>query len=80
MPFELFSDAILTEDLPGTDLCKGDVGTVVEQHCVAGVEEGYSVEFFDMAGTTIALRTLRASQLRTPTHKDRPAVRPVSVG
>ena len=77
MPIEPFSDVILTEDLPGTDLRAGDVGTVVERHAVPGKEDGYSVEFFDMAGATIAVETLHASQLRTPTHQDRPAARPV---
>jgi hypothetical protein len=40
----------------------GDVGTLVERHVALGVsEEGYSVEFFDMAGNTVAVATLPAS-------------------
>jgi hypothetical protein len=39
----------------------GDVGTVVERHVVPDVtEEGYSVEFFDMTGKTVAAVTLPA--------------------
>jgi hypothetical protein len=75
MAFDLYSDVILTADLPGTDLRAGDVGTVVERHHVEGLEEGYSVEFFDMAGDTVAVETVREGFLRRPTHKDRPAVR-----
>ena len=57
----------------------GDVGTVVERHAVAGVsEDGYSVEFFDMTGNTVAVITLPAGALRMPTQTDRPAVRALS--
>jgi hypothetical protein len=45
MPFELFSDVILTSDLPEEDLKSGDVGTVVERHVAPGMEDGYSIEF-----------------------------------
>ena len=46
---------------------------------VSGVsEEGYSVEFFDMTGNTMAVVTLPASALRLPTPADRPAVRALS--
>jgi len=41
-------------------------------------EEGYSVEFFDMIGNTVAVVTVRASGLRLPTPTDRPAVRALS--
>ena len=78
MALELFTDVVLTADLPGTDLRAGDVGTVVERHVVAGKEDGYSVEFFDMTGATVAVRTLRANQLRVPTGRDRPAGRPAT--
>jgi len=75
MPFELFSDVILTADLPQEDLKAGDVGTVVERHIVPGLEDGYSVEFFDMTGQTVAVVTVNASLLRIPTPADRPAAR-----
>ncbi len=66
MPFELFSDVILTTDLPEEDLKAGDVGTVVERHAVPGMEDGYSVEFFDMTGQTVTVVTVQASRLRSP--------------
>lgn len=78
MALEMYRDAILTVDLPEHGLCKGDVGTVVERHVVPGREEGYSVEFFDMTGVTVAVVTLPAYQLRSPTAADRPSTRTLS--
>ena len=75
MPLEMFHDAILTVDYPAEGLRAGDVGTVVERHVLPGHEDGYSVEFFDMTGSTVAVVTLPASRLRAPTHADRPSVR-----
>ncbi len=75
MNFELFSDVILAQDVINESLRAGDVGTVVERHDVAGHETGYSLEFFDMLGNTLAVVTLPASALRLPTHADRPAAR-----
>jgi hypothetical protein len=80
MPFELFSDVILTTDLPEEELKAGDVGTVVERHIVPGQEDGYSVEFFDMTGETVTVVTIQAGLLRSPTHADRPAVRAMATG
>lgn len=71
-----FERAILTVDLPEEQLSAGDIGTIVDVHHVKGVAEvGYSVEFFDMAGNTVAVVTLPASSLRAPTAADRPSVR-----
>lgn len=68
-----------TRDVPERGLRAGDVGTVVERHVVPRVtEEGYSVEFFDMTGNTLAVVTLPASTVRLPTSADRPAMRALS--
>ncbi|MBM4080419.1 MAG: DUF4926 domain-containing protein [Planctomycetes bacterium] len=75
MDFDLYTDVVLTRDLPEEGLQAGDVGTVVERHDVAGRETGYSVEFFDMVGNTVAVVALPGSALRAPTRADRPAVR-----
>lgn len=75
MPYELYQDVILTEDLPTDGLCAGDVGTLVERHVVSGKEDGYSVEFFDMTGRTVAVVTIPAHQIRSPGPADRPAAR-----
>ena len=79
MAVEKFQHAILTVDIPDENLSAGDVGTVVEEHVVPGVgEPGYSVEFFDMTGRTVAVVTVPASSLREPTPADRPSVRVLS--
>ena len=79
MPFDMYGDVILTRDVPEHGLRAGDVGTVVERHPGPGVaEEGYSVEFFDMTGNTVAVATLPATALRMPTPADRPAARALS--
>ena len=75
MAFDLFSDVILTQDLPRDGLKSGDLGTAVERHVIPGKEDGYRVEFFDMTGQTVAVVTVPASSLRSPTPSDRPAVR-----
>jgi hypothetical protein len=80
MNAELFQDVILTVDLQAHGLCTGDVGTVVERHDVPGKEVGYSVEFFDMTGRTVAVVTVPASSLRAPTPSDRPSARHLAAG
>ena len=69
-----YQDVVLLRDIPEEGLCAGDVGTIVERHDVPGRETGYSVEFFDMLGNTVAVVTLPASALRAPTRVDRLAV------
>lgn len=79
MRFDMFGDVVLTRDVPEHGVRAGDIGTVVERHSAPGVsEEGYSVEFFDMAGNTVAVATLSASDLRQPAAADRPSVRQLS--
>jgi hypothetical protein len=75
MIFTLYSDVILLCDIPEENLYAGDIGTVVEQHDIPGLETGYSVEFFDMLGNTVAIVTLPISYFRLPTRADRPTVR-----
>jgi Domain of unknown function (DUF4926) len=75
MNFPLYSDVILLRDLPEESLFAGDIGTVVERHDVAGLETGYSVEFFDMLGNTVAIVTLPMSCFRVPSSADRPTIR-----
>ena len=73
--FTPYQDVVLLQDISEEGLCAGDVGTIVERHDVPGRETGYSVEFFDMLGNTVAVVTLAASALRAPSRADRPAVR-----
>lgn len=76
MDLPLYEDAILLVDIPDEGLVAGDIGTVVERHDVPGMETGYSVEFFDLLGNTVAVVTVPASSLRRPAPGDRPVVRP----
>jgi hypothetical protein len=62
----LYSDVIVLLDLPQYSLFVGDIGTVVDRHDVAGLEVGYSVEFFDVLGNTIAIVTLPMSYFCVP--------------
>ncbi len=75
MDFPLFEDVVLLVDLPEEGVLAGDIGVVVERHDVAGLEPGYSVEFFNMSGDTVAVVTVRGSQLRRPVAADRPTIR-----
>jgi hypothetical protein len=52
---------VLTEDLANDGLKAGDIGTVVHIHAGGA---GYEVEFMTLAGETVAIATLLASQLR----------------
>jgi hypothetical protein len=79
MAFEPYNDVILTRDVSERGLRAGDVGTIVDRHVAPSLpEDGYSVEFFDMIGNTVAVVTVPASALRLPTPADRPAVRALS--
>ena len=73
--FTHYQNVVLLRDISEEGLRAGDVGTVVDRHDVSGRETGYSVEFFDMPGHTVAVVTLPESALRTLTGADRPAVR-----
>ena len=75
---KLYSDVILLCNLPEEGLDTGDIGTVVEQHHIEGLEIGYSVDFFALLGNIVPVATLPGSYLRSPTSADRPAVRLVN--
>ena len=63
---------ILTEDLQEHQLQAGDVGTVIHVH-KGGV--GYELEFATLAGDTIAVVTVRSSQVRPINSRDLPHAR-----
>ena len=58
---------ILTQDLCEEGLQAGDIGTVVHIH-QEGI--GYEVEFMTLAGQTVAIATLLASQIRPIAKRD----------
>jgi Domain of unknown function (DUF4926) len=66
MNFTLYSDVISLKDMPAEGLSAGAIGVVVERHQVTGMEAGYSVEFFDMRGSMVALITLPMSCFCSP--------------
>jgi Domain of unknown function (DUF4926) len=57
---------VLLRNLPQHSLSAGDIGTVVAMHDVAGLETGYSVEFFYVLGNTVAIVTLPMSYFCLP--------------
>jgi hypothetical protein len=52
---------VLTSDLPNEGLKAGDVGTIVDIHRRG---EAFEVEFMTLAGETVAVTTILASQVR----------------
>jgi hypothetical protein len=64
MGYQLFTKVALKVDVPNHRLRKGDVATIVEAHPgVSGQETGYSLEVFNAVGETLAVVTLRESQI-----------------
>jgi hypothetical protein len=58
---------VLTADLAGEGLQAGDVGTVVHIHKGGSA---YEVEFTTLDGRTLAVATVKNSQLRPVSHRD----------
>jgi hypothetical protein len=62
--YPLFSRIALAEDLPKEKLRRGDVATIVEYYAGrADQEPGYELEVFNALGKTIAVATVRESQV-----------------
>jgi hypothetical protein len=58
---------VLVKDLPDEGFVAGDIGTVVHIHQDAA---GYEVEFMTLTGETVAIVTVKASQVRALTRRD----------
>lgn len=64
MKYELFTRVALNSDLPQYGLRSGDIATVVENHSgQPGQEPGYSLEVLNAVGDTVAVITVRESQI-----------------
>ena len=64
MTYEPFTRVALTVDQPRHRLRAGDVGTIVEIHPgLPGQELGYTLEVFNALGRTLAVVTVRESQI-----------------
>lgn len=78
MKFEMFSRVALRTDVPENGLRQGDVATIVEFHQGRpGQEPGYSLEVFNAVGETVAVITLRESQIEPLSAKEILHVRPL---
>ena len=66
---------VLTRDVPGEKLRKGDVGTVVLVHKDGAA---YEVEFVTLGGETLAVVTLPADAVRTTSGREIAHVREVA--
>lgn len=65
MKFELYTDAVLTCDLPKHHLRRGDIVKLVDHHVAPDNTEGYSIEVFNAVGDTIAVTSVPATALET---------------
>ena len=64
MTYQLFTKVALRADIPEHKLRRGAVATIVEPHPGRlGQEPGYSLEVFNAVGETIAVVTVRESQI-----------------
>ena len=64
MKYELFTGVALATDLPKHQLHRGDVATIVESHPgAADLPAGYTLEVFNAVGDTIAVVTVRETQV-----------------
>ena len=79
MKFEMFSRVALKTDVPEQGLRQGDLATIVEYHKGRpGQEPGYSLEVFNAVGETVAVITLRESQIESLSAKEILHVRPLA--
>ena len=63
MKLELYTDAVLTCDVPKHHLQRGDLVKLVEHHIAPDGTEGYSIEVFNAVGDTIAVTAVPVTAL-----------------
>lgn len=63
MKFELYTDVVLTRDLPEHRLRRGDIVKLADHHIASDGTKGYSIEVFNAVGETIAVTAVPASAL-----------------
>ena len=63
MTFELYTDAVLTRDVPSHGLRAGDVVKIIDHHSTPDGEDGYSIEVFNAVGDTLAVTAVAESFL-----------------
>lgn len=73
----MFSRIALAADLPEENLRRGDVATIVEYYeGRPGQEPGYELEVFNAVGDTVAVVTVRESQVELLRKDEMLCVRP----
>lgn len=65
---------VLEHDVPARGLRRGDLGAIVEVYS----PDAFEVEFVSASGSTKALVTLKASDIRAADDRDQLSVRPVA--
>ena len=79
MKHNLFDRVTFTGDVPQHNLQVVDESTVVEHHVGAqGQEEGYTVEAFNAVGESVAVVTLKESEIDSLNAKGILHVRPLA--
>ena len=77
MKLELYTDAMLTCDLPQHRLQRGDIVKLVERHVAPDGTEGYSIEVFNAVGDTIAVTAVPSSALEVLSEDEILCARPL---
>lgn len=78
MKLELYTDAVLTCDVPEHRLKRGDIVKLVDQHIASDGTEGYSIEVFNALGDTIAVTAVPATALELLREDEVLCARPLS--
>ncbi len=63
MKFKLYTDVVLTCDLPEHRLRRGDIVKLIDHHVAPDGTEGYSIEVFNAVGDTITVTAAPAVAL-----------------
>ncbi len=63
MALKLYTDAVLTCDVPEHRLKRGDIVKLVDHHVAPDGTEGYSIEVFNAVGDTIAVTAVPVAAL-----------------
>ncbi len=79
MKLELYTDAVLTRDLPAHALRRGDVVKVVDSHPMPDGLTAYSIEVFNAVGETIAVTSVNSVDLEPLLANEVFSVRKLSV-
>jgi len=72
--FKELETVVLAKDLPAYGLKEGDIGAIVRLHPKGGCE----VEFVTLGGDTVAVVSLRLSDIRTTADREIPHARAVA--